>query len=212
LAAYEAVDNLVVIVPGATELHSTQAGHPQLDRQRARERVEGGFAGVVGADVGQPGEAADRAHVDDPPAGAGLDQGPADRARERRGAQQVDPQDLVPLRQRGVDDRLVEGVDPGVVDQAPQAAQPLGGVDGRGGDLSVGDVAGDGRARAGQLVGQLGQRVARAGHRHHRAAARADPPRDLRADAARGAGDDDGAPIQAKGVAHGWRVYSPTPG
>ena len=59
-------------------------GRAELDGQRARERVEGGLGGVVGPDVGQPGEPGDRAQVDDPPAPAGLDQGPPDRPRQRR--------------------------------------------------------------------------------------------------------------------------------
>ena len=52
-------------------------------------------------------------------------------------------------------DRAVVGVDAGVVDQAPQAAEPLGGGQRALGQLGVGHVAGDrDRGRPGELLGQ----------------------------------------------------------
>ena len=157
---------------------------------------------------GRPVRPADRAEVHDPPADAGLDEGEAHGPRERRGAEEVDLEDLVPLRQRRLEHRVVVGVDAGVVHDAPEgAAEALGGVEGLTGDHRVGDVAGDGGDGARQGRRELGQRVGGAGDDDHAAAAGADGAGHVGTDAAGGAGDDDGAPVETEGVAHGWSVY-----
>ena len=77
------------------------------------------------------------------------------------------------------------------------------------GHLRVGDIAGDGRDRPREARRELVEGGGRAGHQHHAAAAGDDAADDLRADPARGPGDDDGASVEAEGVGHGPSVYPP---
>ncbi len=72
-----------------------------------------------------------------------------------------------------------------------QDVRPVG-VDELPGHDGIGGVGGDGRDRAAELGGQLGESAAVAGHRDHVRAGRAECRRDAAAQAPAGAGDDGG--------------------